>query len=290
MKIRKAVIPAAGLGTRFLPASKAMAKEIIPILDKPAIQFIVEEAVASGIEEILIVTGRNKRSIEDHFDANYELEENLKSKGKEKMLAMVDETSHYNIQFRRQHYPNGLGDAVLTAKSFVGDEPFLLMLGDDLMVADEPLSKTMIAEAERTEEMQIATQNVSAEAISNYGIIETTGSESGEQVVRLIEKPKSTDTRSTKAICGRYILTPEIFDVIEDMPLNAYSNELELTDALNTLSQKHAIHNFDFKGDWYEVGDPFGLVKASIQFALHHPETDEGFKEYLLNEIIPTLK
>lgn len=287
-KIKKAVIPAAGLGTRFLPASKAMAKEIIPIMDKPTIQFIVEEAVASGIEEILIITGRNKRSIEDHFDANYELEDNLKQKGKDVMLKMVDETSHYNIQFRRQHYPNGLGAAVLEAKSFVGDEPFLLMLGDDLMVSKTPLSKQLMQQAEQSDHMQIATQEVAKQELSQYGIVET--DEDSERVTRLIEKPIASDTTSQKAICGRYVLTADIFDVIEQTPVNTQSNEVELTDALNTLAETKAIDNFDYREEWYEVGSPLGLVKASIQYALGHPETAERFREYLLEEIIPQLK
>ncbi|MCZ0717781.1 UTP--glucose-1-phosphate uridylyltransferase [Aerococcus kribbianus] len=290
--IKKAVIPAAGLGTRFLPASKAMAKEIIPIMDKPTIQFIVEEAVAAGIEEILIITGRNKRSIEDHFDANYELEDNLIAKGKKAMLEMVESTSHYNIQFRRQHYPNGLGAAVLEAKSFVQDEPFLLLLGDDIMVSDEDtaLSKALIAQAESTGQMQIASQTVPSQDVSQYGIITTEKAGDLERVTRLVEKPQTNQVSSNKAICGRYILNPEIFAVLESLPANDQSGEIELTDALNILAQEQTIYDFDYQGKWYEVGEPLGLVKASIQYALKHPETSQSFKDYLQREIIPRLK
>lgn len=289
-KIKKAVIPAAGLGTRFLPASKAMAKEIIPIMDKPIIQFIVEEAIEAGIEEILIITGRNKRSIEDHFDANYELEDNLKQKGKTAMLEMVDATSHYNIQFRRQHYPDGLGNAVLEAESFVGDEPFLLMLGDDLLVDKKPLSKTLIDQAESLGGMHIATQSVPEAERSQYGVVELQDNDGVEEVKRLIEKPNNQETESTQAICGRYILTPDIFNVIEQTKPNVYSKEIELTDALNTMAETEVIYNYSYTGEWYEVGEPFGLVKASIQYALKHPETAEGFKKYLKEDIIPQLK
>jgi UTP--glucose-1-phosphate uridylyltransferase len=221
-QIKKAVIPAGGLGTRFLPATKAMAKEIIPIVDKPSIQFIVEEAVESGIEEILIITGRNKRSVEDHFDANFDLEDNLKKKHKDKLLKMVEDTSLLNIQFKRQHYPKGLGDAILQAKSFVGDEPFLLLLGDDIMVnapGEQPLSKQMMdCYLDHLEEdtILVAGATVPAEDTSSYGIMTTSGDgESGIYNIDKFEEKPQNETEEKLAAVGRYILTPGIFDAIE---------------------------------------------------------------------------
>ncbi|PKY91790.1 UTP--glucose-1-phosphate uridylyltransferase [Aerococcus christensenii] len=290
-KIRKAVIPAAGLGTRFLPATKAMAKEMMPVMDKPVIQFIVEEVVKSGIEEILIITGRNKRSIEDHFDANYELEENLIAKQKEDLLAMVQETTLANVQFKRQHYPNGLGDAIYQAKSFVGDEPFLLTLGDNIMGSDVPASKQVIQIAEEHNATAILTQEVDSEAAKYYGIVEEVEALKDHvfKINGLVEKP--TDYRANpKAICGRYVLTPDIFDAIEKVGRNPHSGEVELTDALNLLAKTQPVLSAHYEGNWYEVGEPLGLVKASIQYALAHPEVKKEFKAYLKDQVIPALK
>lgn len=296
-KIKKAVIPAAGLGTRFLPATKAMAKEIIPILDKPSIQFIVEEAIESGIEEILIITGRNKRSVEDHFDANFDLEDNLKQKHKDKLLKMVEDTSLLNIQFKRQHYPKGLGDAIFQAKSFVGDEPFLLLLGDDIMVnaaGERPLSKQLIeCYQEHLEDgnILVAGATVPASEASAYGIMTTSGNgEAGIYHIDKFEEKPQNETEEKLAAVGRYILTPEIFDAIEAIPVNAFSGEIELTDAINSLANEDNLKAYDYQGEWYEVGEPLGLLKASIQFALRHEETADGFREYLKNDIIPNLK
>ncbi|OYQ66418.1 UTP--glucose-1-phosphate uridylyltransferase [Aerococcus sp. 1KP-2016] len=296
-RITKAVIPAGGLGTRFLPATKAMAKEIIPILDKPSIQFIVEEALASGIEEILIITGRNKRSVEDHFDANFDLEENLMAKHKDKLLKLVQDTSLLNIQFKRQHYPNGLGDGVYQAKSFVGDEPFLLLLGDDIMVNEDgkaPLSKQMIDfyETQLTDgDVLIAGAKVSPKEASAYGIMTTSdnGKDGIYTIEKLEEKPQN-ETEEKLAACGRYILTPAIFDAIEATKENEFSGEIELTDAIHQLNNGSNLKAFDYKGEWYEVGEPLGMLKASIQFALGHEETADGFHDYLKNTIIPSLK
>lgn len=296
-KITKAVIPAGGLGTRFLPATKAMAKEIIPILDKPSIQFIVEEAIESGIEEILIITGRNKRSVEDHFDANFDLEENLIQKNKDKLLQMVRDTSLLNIQFKRQHYPKGLGDGVYQAKSFVGNEPFLLLLGDDIMVTEageQPLSKQMMDCYENhmdDGDILVAGAKVPAEETSSYGIMTTSGDGKDDiyTIDKFEEKPQN-ETDEKLAACGRYILTPEIFDAIEQTPENAYSGEVELTDAIHHMAASTKLKAYDYQGEWYEVGEPLGMLKASIQFALRHEETADGFREYLKNDIIPNLK
>ena len=296
-QIKKAVIPAGGLGTRFLPATKAMAKEIIPILDKPSIQFIVEEAIESGIEEILIITGRNKRSVEDHFDANFDLEDNLKQKHKDKLLKMVKDTSLLNIQFKRQHYPKGLGDAIYQAKSFVGDEPFLLLLGDDIVVSapgEKPLSKQMMDCYQTNladDALLIAGASVPAKETSSYGIMTTSGNgEAGIYNIDKFEEKPQNETEEKLAAIGRYILPPEIFDAIEAIPENSFSGEVELTDAINHLAKGDKLKAYDYQGEWYEVGEPLGLLKASIQFALRHEETADGFREYLKNDIIPTLK
>lgn len=291
LKIKKAVIPAAGLGTRFLPATKAMAKEIIPIMDKPTIQFIVEEAIASGIEEILIITGRGKGSIEDHFDANYELEKNLEAKGKTALLKMVHDTSLFNIQFKRQHYPKGLGDAVLQAKSFVGDDPFLLMLGDDIMRDKKPASKQIMDEAEQHQKMVLAGQRVEADEAHKYGMMALGAEVSANvhKIKHLIEKP-DTSKPDELAVCGRYVLTAEIFDVLENTAVDPTTNELELTTALNTLASNQEILVYNYQGEWYEVGEPLGLVKASIQYALRHEQVGPGLKAYLRDEVLPELK
>lgn len=296
-RITKAVIPAGGLGTRFLPATKAMAKEIIPILDKPSIQFIVEEAIESGIEEILIITGRNKRSVEDHFDANFDLEDNLIKKNKEKLLQMVQDTSLLNIQFKRQHYPKGLGDGVYQAKSFVGDEPFLLLLGDDIMVTPEgekTVSKKMMEyyDANLNDgDILVAGAEVTPEEVSSYGIMTTSevGDDNVYPVEKFEEKPQN-ETEANLAACGRYILCPAIFDAIAETPENEYSGEVELTDAIQNLSNGENLKAYDYQGEWYEVGEPLGMLKASIQYALKHEETADGFRDYLKDTIIPSLK
>ncbi|KAA9297121.1 UTP--glucose-1-phosphate uridylyltransferase [Aerococcus tenax] len=292
MTIKKAVIPAAGLGTRFLPITKATAKEMLPLMDKPVIQFIVEEVLASGIEEILIVTGRNKRSIEDHFDSNYELEQNLTEKGKEDLLEMVQSSTLHNIQFKRQHYPKGLGDAILQAKSFVGDEPFLLTLGDNIMVSDKPASKQVMEIADRYQATAILTQAVSNQEAKHYGIVDEASARSGDvyDISGLVEKPTEPDYDPAMAICGRYVLTPDIFSAIEAVGVNPQSGEIELTDALNLLAKDHPVLSTHFHGQWYEVGEPLGLIEASIQYALHHEETSQGLNDYLKQEIIPRLK
>ena len=284
MKVRKAVIPAAGLGTRFLPATKAMAKEMLPIVDKPTIQFIVEEALKSGIEDILIVTGKAKRPIEDHFDANIELETNLREKGKNDLLKLVEETTDVNLHFIRQSHPKGLGHAVLQAKAFVGNEPFLVMLGDDLMEDKVPLSKQLMDDYQRTHASTIAVMEVAEEDTSKYGIINP-----GNQVVdglynvkNFVEKPKPSEAPSNLAIIGRYLLTPEIFDILENQKPGA-GNEIQLTDAIDTLNQTQRVFAREFKGTRYDVGDKFGFLQTSIQYGLTHPEVQEPLRQYIID-------
>ncbi|WP_430616539.1 UTP-glucose-1-phosphate uridylyltransferase 2 [Enterococcus sp. DIV0176] len=282
-KVRKAVIPAAGLGTRFLPATKAMAKEMLPIVDKPTIQFIVEEALASGIEDILIVTGKAKRPIEDHFDSNVELETNLREKEKNELLKLVEETTDVNLHFIRQSHPKGLGHAVLQAKAFVGDEPFIVMLGDDLMVDDVPLTKQLMNDYEQTTSSTIAVMSVPYEDTSKYGIINPGEIVSDDvySVKDFVEKPDPADAPSNLAIIGRYLLNPEIFTILETQKPGA-GNEIQLTDAIDELNKSQRVFAHEFKGTRYDVGDKFGYMKTSIEYGLQHPEIGETLKEYLI--------
>lgn len=282
-KVRKAVIPAAGFGTRFLPATKAMAKEMLPIVDKPTIQFIVEEAIASGIEDILIVTGKSKRPIEDHFDSNIELEANLREKGKNELLELVQETTGLRIHFVRQSYPLGLGHAVLQAKAFVGDEPFVVMLGDDLMEDEVPLTKQLMDAYERTHASNIAVMEVPHEETSKYGIIDPDQElEPGLFYVRrFVEKPKPEDAPSNLAIIGRYLLTPEIFEILENQNPGA-GGEIQLTDAIDTLNQTQRVFAKRFDGKRFDVGDKFGFLTTSISYGLTHPEIKDKLKNYLV--------
>ncbi|MBF7132342.1 UTP--glucose-1-phosphate uridylyltransferase GalU [Pediococcus pentosaceus] len=281
-KVRKAIIPAAGLGTRFLPVTKASPKEMLPIVDKPTIQYIVEEARKSGIEDILIVTGKGKRAIEDHFDAIPELEENLKAKGKKEMLKMVEETTGLNMYFKRQSHPRGLGDAVLTAKSFVGNEPFVVMLGDDLMEDKVPLTKQLVDSFEETGASTLAVLPVPHEEVSKYGVIDP--SEEVEKdlynVSKFVEKPAVDEAPSNLAIIGRYVLTPEIFNILEKQGLGE-GNEVQLTDAIDTLNKKQRVFAKVFNGDRYDVGNKFGFLKTNIEYGLKHPETKDELKTYI---------
>lgn len=283
MKVKKAVIPAAGLGTRFLPATKAMAKEMLPIVDKPTIQFIVEEAKKSGIEDILIVTGKAKRPIEDHFDANIELEMNLKEKGKEDLVKLIKETTEVNLHFIRQSHPKGLGHAVLQAKAFVGNEPFLVMLGDDIMEDTVPLSKQLIEDYEHSHASTIAVMEIPHEETSKYGIIAPEKeTEKGLYTVKnFVEKPKPEDAPSNLAIIGRYLLTPEIFQILETQEPGA-GDEIQLTDAIDRLNQTQRVFARKFTGTRFDVGDKFGFLKTSIEYGLVHPEVKEDLKQYLL--------
>lgn len=282
-KVKKAVIPAAGFGTRFLPATKAMAKEMLPIVDKPTIQFIVEEAIESGIEDILIVTGKSKRPIEDHFDSNVELETNLRDKGKDDLLKLVQETTGIRIHFVRQSYPLGLGHAVLQAKAFVGDEPFVVMLGDDLMVDEVPLTRQLIEGYEKTYASTIAVMEVPHEETSKYGIIDPDNQleEGLLNVRRFVEKPKPEDAPSNYAIIGRYLLTPEIFEILEKQEVGA-GGEIQLTDAIDTLNKTQRVFAKNFKGQRFDVGDKFGFLATSITYGLHHPEMKDKLKDYII--------
>ena len=285
-QVRKAVIPAAGLGTRFLPATKALAKEMLPIVDKPTIQFIVEEALASGIEDILVVTGKSKRSIEDHFDSNFELEYNLKEKGKDDLLKLVDESTGIRLHFIRQSHPRGLGDAVLQAKAFVGNEPFVVLLGDDLMDINgtkTPLTKQLIDDYEATHASTIAVMPVPHEEVSAYGVIAPQGEGVNGlySVETFVEKPNPEDAPSDRAIIGRYLLTPEIFDLLEKQEPGA-GNEIQLTDAIDALNKTQRVFAREFKGKRYDVGDKYGYMKTSIEYGLNHPQTKEDLKNYII--------
>ena len=287
-KVRKAVIPAAGLGTRFLPATKALAKEMLPIVDKPTIQFIVEEALKSGIEDILVVTGKSKRSIEDHFDSNFELEYSLEHKGKTDLLKLVNDTTAINLHFIRQSHPRGLGDAVLQAKAFVGNEPFVVMLGDDLMDINNdnavPLTKQLINDYETTHASTIAVMPVPHEEVSSYGVIAPQGEgiDGLYSVETFVEKPAPEDAPSDLAIIGRYLLTPEIFNILETQEPGA-GNEIQLTDAIDTLNKTQRVFARQFNGDRYDVGDKFGFMKTSIDYALQHPQIKDSMKQYLID-------
>ncbi|MBN7275428.1 UTP--glucose-1-phosphate uridylyltransferase GalU [Ligilactobacillus pobuzihii] len=282
MKVRKAVIPAAGLGTRFLPATKALAKEMLPIIDKPTIQYIVEEAKKSGIEDILIVTGKGKRPIEDHFDSVPELEQNLKEKGKHDLLRLVEQTTDINIYFIRQSHPRGLGDAILTAKDFVGNEPFVVMLGDDIMQDKVPLTQQLMERYDQTHASTLAVMKVPHEEVNKYGVIDP-GAQSQPglyDVKQFVEKPDIEKAPSDLAIIGRYLLTPEIFDMLETQKPGA-GNEIQLTDAIDRLNQIQRVFAHEFKGDRFDVGYKFGYLKTSIEFGLKHPEVKDDLKAYI---------
>ncbi|MBJ7688442.1 UTP--glucose-1-phosphate uridylyltransferase GalU [Weissella sp. GP1] len=280
--VRKAIIPAAGLGTRFLPATKALAKEMLPIVDKPTIQFIIEEALASGIEDIVIVDGKSKRSIEDHFDSNPELENNLKEKGKDELLKLVEETTDINLYFIRQSHPRGLGDAVLTAKSFIGDEPFVVMLGDDLMADETPLTKQLIDRYNTTGESTLAVMKVPHEQVSEYGVIapEKEVEDGLHQVNSFVEKPKPEDAPSDLAIIGRYLLTPEIFEELENTKPGK-GNEIQLTDAIDSLNKRQHVYAHEFKGKRFDIGSKIGFLTTNIEYGLTHPQTADALKQYI---------
>ncbi|EQC58775.1 UTP--glucose-1-phosphate uridylyltransferase [Limosilactobacillus fermentum MTCC 8711] len=284
-RVRKAIIPAAGLGTRFLPATKALAKEMLPIVDKPTIQFIVEEARKSGIEDIVVVDGKNKRSIEDHFDSNPELEDNLRDKHKDEMLKLVQETTDINIYFIRQSHPRGLGDAVLTARDFIGDEPFVVMLGDDLNNINgdaEPLTKELINSYEETGASTLAVMRVPHEDTAKYGVINPSKEVMPAlyNVTSFVEKPEPKDAPSDLAIIGRYVFTPEIFDVLAKTKPGK-GNEIQLTDAINTLNKTQRVFAHEYKGHRYDVGNKFGWIETNIEYGLKHPETKDELREYI---------
>ncbi|MDQ0243669.1 UTP--glucose-1-phosphate uridylyltransferase [Bacillus fengqiuensis] len=280
-KVRKAIIPAAGLGTRFLPATKAMPKEMLPIVDKPTIQYIVEEAVESGIEDIIIVTGKGKRAIEDHFDHSFELEENLLQKEKFDLLEKVKEPSKVDIHYIRQKEPKGLGHAVWCARKFIGDEPFAVLLGDDIVQAEKPCLRQLMDEYEATLSSVIGVQKVKEEETHRYGIIDP-ARQSGRryQVNNFVEKPKQGTAPSNLAIMGRYILTPEIFMFLEQQELGA-GGEIQLTDAIQKLNQIQRVFAYDFEGTRYDVGEKMGFIKTTIEMALQNTELRLELLTYL---------
>jgi len=285
-KVRKAIIPAAGLGTRFLPATKAMPKEMLPIVDKPTIQYKVEEAVASGIEDIIIVTGKGKRSIEDHFDSANDLEWNLEAKGKEDLLNKVRFASNLaDIHYIRQKEPKGLGHAVWCARNFIGDEPFAVLLGDDIVQSGIPCLKQLINEFEETQSSIIGVQQVPKEVTDRYGIVDP-GENKGRryQVKNFVEKPEKGTAPSNLAILGRYILTPEIFMFLEKQQTGA-GGEIQLTDAIQQLNQIQRVFAYDFEGDRYDVGEKLGFVKTTIDFALQNEEIKDEVYKFLHDRI-----
>lgn len=284
-KIRKAVIPAAGLGTRFLPATKASPKEMLPIVDKPMIQYAVEEAEKCGIKEFIMITGKSKRAIEDHFDSAWELEENLKSKGKESMLAEIQHLLHLQFAFIRQKTPLGLGHAILCSKPFVNDEPFAVLLSDDIIDPDSNLLGKMMQFYNEHQAIVLALQKVPKTEIHRYGVI--AGREIKKnfyEITDMVEKPKPSSAPSDLAIIGRYILTPDIFHFIEATSPGK-GGEIQLTDALKAILKKGSIYGYLFEGKRYDAGDKVGYLKATVELALKHPVVKDEFKEYLLNKI-----
>lgn len=282
-KVTKAVIPAAGLGTRFLPATKACPKEMLPIVDKPTIQYIIEEALASGIKDILIITGHNKRSIEDHFDYNPELELNLREHGKDELLALVKEIGDINLHYIRQKEPKGLGHAILCAKSFVGNEPFAVLLGDDVVYNEEkPCLQQLLDVYDTTGASVLGCQTVPQEKVSSYGIVASEATEDARifKVNDMVEKPAVEEAPSRLAVLGRYVITPEIFAILEQTAPGR-GGEIQLTDALKVLGKKQAMYAYDFVGRRYDVGDKQGYLEATVEYALRRPELREKFLRYL---------
>lgn len=282
-RIKKAVIPAAGYGTRFLPATKATPKEMLPIVDKPTIQYIVEEAKNSGIEDILIISGHGKRAIEDHFDSAPALEAELLKKGKLDMLKMVQETADINIHYIRQRYMRGLGDAILCAKAFMGDEPFAVLLGDDVVYNPEkPALKQLIDVYEATGGSVLGCQEVPDDKVSAYGIV--AGSETDDKrlmrVSDMVEKPALEEAPSHMAVLGRYIIKPQIFSILENTAPGK-GGEIQLTDALKVLAKEDAVYAYNFAGQRYDLGDKLGFLKATVEFALRRTDLGDSFRAYL---------
>lgn len=286
-RIRKAVIPAAGLGTRFLPATKALAKEMLPIVDTPTIQYIIEEAVKSGIEEILIITNSNKHAMENHFDRNYELEDRLLASHKMEELKMIKDIADMaNIYYIRQKEPKGLGHAILCAKSFIGDEPFAVLLGDDVVVnkTSKPALQQLVDAYQETHASVVGVQTVDKKDVSKYGIVEPSASHKAKgrlvKLTNMVEKPKVEQAPSQLAVLGRYVLTPEIFELLETQTEGA-GNEIQLTDAIKRLMDRQAVYAYDFEGTRYDVGDKFGFIKATVDFALDREDLKDKVQDYL---------
>lgn len=281
-KVRKAIIPAAGLGTRFLPATKAQPKEMLPIVDKPTIQYIIEEAVASGIEDIIVVTGRNKRSIEDHFDRSIELELELSRSGKEETLQMVREISDMtNLHYIRQKEPRGLGHAILAASHFIGDEPFAVLLGDDVVVSKTPCLRQMLDIYDEYQTSILGVQTVAHDQVSKYGIVD--GHQVDDRIYKvddMVEKPEQDDAPTDVAVLGRYIITPQIFPLLETQDAGK-GGEIQLTDALRRLAKEQPMYAYDFLGHRYDVGTKTGFIQANIEFALRDAALKDEMEQYL---------
>jgi UTP--glucose-1-phosphate uridylyltransferase len=286
-RVRKAVIPAAGLGTRFLPATKSQPKEMLPVVDKPSIQYVVEEAVRAGLTDILIITGRGKRAIEDHFDRNFELEFYLEQDGKDDLLKEVQESSELgNIHFIRQKDPLGLGHAVNVAREHVGDEPFAVMLGDDIMVDDSRLLRSMLDVHERYGRSVLALKDVTREEISSYGCVEPADHVSDDlvQVRSIVEKPRPEDAPSTLAVIGRYVFTPEIFDALDRIEPGA-GGELQLTDAIALLNQDQTVYGQVFTDGRFDIGQKVDFLRANIELALDRPDLGPETQAFLLDSL-----
>lgn len=283
MKVKKAIIPAAGLGTRFLPATKAQPKEMLPIVDKPTIQFIIEEAIAAGIEDIIIITGRYKRAIEDHFDKSMELEMELKSKGKEDLLEIVENISNMaNVNYVRQKEAKGLGHAINCARAFIGNEPFAVLLGDDVVYGQKPAIKQLMDVYEQSGKSVLGVMQVPKEETNKYGIVSTKEKIADRlyEVSGLVEKPPIDKAPSNIAIVGRYIINPEIFDIITNTEPGS-GGEIQLTDALSTLLTQQGMLACEFEGIRYDVGDKLGFLKATVEYALRRDDLGPEFAEYL---------
>jgi UTP--glucose-1-phosphate uridylyltransferase len=287
MKVRKAVIPAAGLGTRFLPATKAMPKEMLPIVDKPTIQYIIEEAIASGIEEILIITGKSKRAIEDHFDRSVELENELEKKNNQELLELVKDISDMvDIHYIRQKEAKGLGHAIYCAKTFVGNEPFAVLLGDDVVYnPDKPCLKQMIEVYDEYQTSVLGVQEVARQDVSKYGIVD--GAQVSDRVYTvkgLVEKPAVDEAPSNVAILGRYIINPGIFDILAETKPGK-GGEIQLTDALKELALKERMYAYNFEGKRYDVGNKQGFLEATVETALRRTDLRGEFLEYLMKVV-----
>ncbi|RZI01424.1 UTP--glucose-1-phosphate uridylyltransferase GalU [Staphylococcus condimenti] len=283
-KIKKAVIPAAGLGTRFLPATKAMPKEMLPILDKPTIQYIVEEAARAGIEDIIIVTGKHKRAIEDHFDNQMELENNLREKGKDELLEKVQHSTQLaNIFYVRQREQKGLGHAIWTARQFIGNEPFAVLLGDDIVESDNPAIKQLMDVYDETDKSVIGVQTVPESETHRYGIVKPEKQDGRlYEVEKFVEKPAPGTAPSNLAIMGRYVLKPEIFDYLSTQDKGS-GGEIQLTDAIERLNQDEQVYAYDFEGHRYDVGEKTGFVKTTIAYALKDAEMKDEIEAYIKN-------
>ena len=282
-QIRKAVIPAAGYGTRFLPVTKAIPKEMIPIVDKPVIQYIVEEALQSGIEEILIITGHGKRAIEDHFDTNIDLELQLRQQGKDQLLHLVQDISSINVHYIRQKHMRGLGDAIRCAESFIDNEPFAVLLGDDVIYNPEkPALKQMMEAFSRLGATMLGCQEVPQELVSRYGIVQgqPTDDDRVVKLIDMVEKPAVDEAPSRLAALGRYILTPDIFEILRRVQPGK-GGEIQLTDALRLMADREAVYAYTFSGRSYDTGNKLGFLKATVEYALRRKDLGDAFREYL---------